>query len=74
MAGNVSEWVQDDFKLYPGSHAKVEQQGLKVYKGGSFAASRADQVTYARFADFPTQTFNYVGFRCAKDKDGPANQ
>ncbi|HKF57609.1 MAG TPA: bifunctional serine/threonine-protein kinase/formylglycine-generating enzyme family protein [Blastocatellia bacterium] len=71
MAGNVSEWVQDDFKLYPGSHAKPQPEGLKVYKGGSFAASRSDQVTYARWLDFPTQTFKDVGFRCAKD--GPSN-
>ena len=72
LAGNVSEWVQDDLKLYPGSHAGPQPEGLKVYKGGSFAASRGDQVTYARFAAFPTTTYPDVGFRCAKD--GPGNQ
>jgi serine/threonine-protein kinase len=67
MAGNVSEWVDDEFKLYPGSSAKSQEVGLKVYKGGSYAASKGDQVTFARWSDHPTVKYPDVGFRCAKD-------
>jgi serine/threonine-protein kinase len=70
MAGNVSEWVQDDFKPYPGSHAGKQPEGLKVYKGGSYAVSKGDQVTFARWSDFPNSVYPYLGFRCAKDAPG----
>jgi serine/threonine-protein kinase len=70
LAGNVSEWVQDDFALYQGSHAKKQQEGFKVYKGGSYAYPKEQQVTFARWSDLPTEKFPYVGFRCAKDAPG----
>lgn len=72
MAGNVAEWVQDDFALYPGSKAKPQQEGLKVYRGGSYGYPKEQLVTFARWADLPNGKFPYVGLRCAKD--APGNQ
>ena len=66
MAGNVSEWVADDFKLYPGSTAKP-LAGYKVYRGGSWAFPKTQLLTVARWPEIPTEKFAYVGFRCAKD-------
>jgi len=66
MAGNVSEWVADDFKLYPGSTAKP-LAGYKVYRGGSWAFPKNQLLTVARWSEEPTARFPYIGFRCAKD-------
>jgi formylglycine-generating enzyme required for sulfatase activity len=66
MAGNVAEWVADDFKLYPGSTAKP-LAGYKVYRGGSYAFPKAQLLTVARWSEEPTAKFQYIGFRCAKD-------
>jgi serine/threonine-protein kinase len=66
MAGNVAEWVADDFKLYPGSTAKP-LAGYKVYRGGSWAFPKNQLLTVARWSEEPTAKFAYIGFRCAKD-------
>jgi formylglycine-generating enzyme required for sulfatase activity len=68
MAGNVSEWVQDDFNLYPGSTAKAAP-GYKVYRGGSWfhLSPRTQLFTFARWSEFATEKLEYVGFRCSKD-------
>lgn len=66
MAGNVAEWVADDFKLYPGSSAKP-LAGYKVYRGGSYAFPKVQLLTVARWSEEPTAKFPYIGFRCAKD-------
>jgi eukaryotic-like serine/threonine-protein kinase len=66
MAGNVAEWVEDDFKLYAGSSAKP-LYGYKVYRGGSYRFPKAQLVTYARWTEVPIEKLPYVGFRCAKD-------
>lgn len=66
MAGNVAEWVADDFNLYPGSTAKP-LAGYKVYRGGSYLFPKAQLVTTARWTEAPIEKLPYVGFRCAKD-------
>jgi formylglycine-generating enzyme required for sulfatase activity len=66
LAGNVSEWVEDDYAPYPGSKAKPDP-GFKVYRGGSYRHDKSESVTYARWTDYPDAKFNYIGFRCAKD-------
>lgn len=66
MAGNVAEWVEDDFTLYVGSSARP-LPGYKVYRGGSYRFPKAQLVTYARWTEAPIEKLPYVGFRCAKD-------
>jgi serine/threonine-protein kinase len=66
MAGNVSEWVADDFKPYPGS-TQGPDPGNKVYRGGAFAATKDLLKTTLRWWDFPNKSYPYLGFRCAKD-------
>jgi iron(II)-dependent oxidoreductase len=66
MAGNVSEWVADDFAPYPGSDAKPDP-GMKVYRGGAYAAPKELLKTTLRWWDVPTSTWPYLGFRTAKD-------
>jgi serine/threonine-protein kinase len=66
MAGNVSEWVADDFIPYAGSPQKPDP-GNKVYRGGAYVAPKERLTTIFRWWDFPTASWPYLGFRCAKD-------
>jgi len=66
MAGNVAEWTASDYKPYPGSRAKSDE-GNKIQRGGSFINLPSQQTATDRFFTFPNRTFDYVGFRCAKD-------
>ena len=66
MAGNVSEWVADDFKPYPNSQQPPDP-GNKCYRGGAFNAPKERLKTTFRWWDFPNLSYDYLGFRCAKD-------
>jgi len=70
IVGNVSEWVSDDFKPYPGNDKyNNAQYGLfnKVARGGSYNLSAADvRTAYREYA--PPETVDAaLGFRCAQD-------
>ena len=68
MAGNVWEWVQDDYAAYPGNSIANTSygQGYKVLRGGSWD----DRVSIVRSANrlrgTPTLTGDSYGFRCAR--------
>ena len=66
MAGNIAEWTSSDFTPYPGSPAR-EQSGFKIIRGGAFNAPAKEQTATDRFFDRPERSFDYIGFRCAKD-------
>ena len=67
MAGNVAEWTASDYVPYPGSPARPDN-GNKIQRGGSFINLPSQQTATERFFNFPVRKFDYVGFRCAKDK------
>ncbi len=70
MSGNVWEWCEDNYKLYPGS--KMKSDGIppdaKVIRGGSFDSDRSHVTTVARNLDLPTTQSPRIGFRCAKSR------
>jgi serine/threonine-protein kinase len=66
MAGNVAEWTATDYKPYPNSKARPDD-GNKIIRGGSFSNPAQQQTATDRYFDLPTKTFDYIGFRCAKD-------
>ena len=66
MAGNVCEWVNDDFTPYPSS-AQTPDPGNKCYRGGAYSAPKERLKTTYRWWDHPTATYPYIGFRCAQD-------
>ena len=73
MAGNVSEWVDDWFKAYPGSDYKHPAYGdiHKVLRGGGSAVGHYALSVFYRgarrnHAD-PTFSGTDLGFRCAMD-------
>lgn len=68
LAGNVAEWVDENFKPYENSKATPpKSRDLKVYRGGSYSTSKDELKTYLRWY-FPSYTRKFfIGFRCAKD-------
>jgi formylglycine-generating enzyme required for sulfatase activity len=79
LAGNVSEWVADWYKAYPGSDYESQAFGekFKVARGagwgggaGHYALQLFQRGAYRSNLQ-PDQTFDDVGFRCAAD-DTPA--
>lgn len=67
MAGNVAEWVDDEYHNYPQSKAPSQPPGLRVFRGGGFNLDKEEIKSYVRWAVAPSSQFPYVGFRCAKD-------
>ena len=67
LAGNVAEWVDDDFKPYPDSPAQPQSKRMKVFRGGAYNLTKDELMTYVRWADEPNKKYVWVGFRCAKD-------
>lgn len=74
LAGNVSEWVEDWYKPYPGSDYKSDDFGTKykVVRGaawgreGHYAIKLFQRGAY-RFNLSPDSTLADLGFRCAKN-------
>jgi formylglycine-generating enzyme required for sulfatase activity/serine/threonine protein kinase len=77
MAGNVHEWVNDQYGLYSGNPATLDRPGVaKVVRGGSFALSPPELSPSWRASLDPSVTpgsDSPVGFRCAADPRPPAN-
>ncbi len=65
MAGNVAEWVADDYKPYPNSSGPVDE-GNKIIRGGGFKVFAREQTATDRFFDHPNVMYDFIGFRCAK--------
>jgi formylglycine-generating enzyme required for sulfatase activity len=68
LAGNVSEWVKDNFKSYDNSPSNKDQ--LKVNRGGHFTdppdTAMATYRWYDKAENPSEQTLQITGFRCAK--------
>ncbi|GEM_PF-548392 len=72
LVGNVSEWVEDNYRLYDNSQAKPltdREKQYKVFRGGAFNVEKEKLKAFQRWTA-PTSTREpYIGFRCAKDAD-----
>lgn len=75
MAGNVWEWVADRYQenyystigANSSNPSGPDEGSERVIRGGSwFNSSKSLYTTLRNFSD-PSKTYNYVGFRCAKD-------
>jgi formylglycine-generating enzyme required for sulfatase activity len=71
VAGNVYEWVADDFNAYSENDKYFQQdfnKGFKVIKGGAYTDGQSDQRPASRIGyqkDFKDVD---IGFRCAKNE------
>lgn len=67
LIGNVWEWMENDFYLYPGSRLRASDKPEKVIRGGTYDDDL--QYAYSRFKIDPTvkgSSYSQTGFRCAK--------
>lgn len=71
MAGNVYEWVNDDFNAFPGNDKYSQEdfwKGFKVIKGGAYTDGQSEQRPASRVGYQKDYKDVDVGFRCAKDQ------
>ncbi len=71
MGGNVWNWCQDTYQLYPGNETPFRKdENVKVIRGGSFFFDQlgegSNTVSGRSFNSHETSLFN-TGFRCAAD-------
>lgn len=74
MAGNVAEWVSDDYRPYRGANfvSPAYAEHHKVVRGGGwggvghYAVPHFYRTAYRDF-ELPERVFNDIGFRCAKN-------
>ncbi len=80
MAGNVSEWVKDNYQAYPGNQVADSKYGAgeRVVRGGNLKPGLKDFRTTVRYSHSPVyspeelqQASWLVGFRCAVRADSP---
>jgi len=70
MAGNVYEWMADDFNAYPGNDKYFQQdfnKGFKVIKGGAYTDGQSDQRPASRIGYQKDYKDVDIGFRCVKN-------
>lgn len=66
MAGNVSEWVEDEYRPYRFSLAPPDP-GNRVYRGGAYNFAKEELVSWVRYWGKPDLKEKFIGFRCAQD-------
>jgi formylglycine-generating enzyme required for sulfatase activity len=68
MIGNVWEWCEDGFRLYPTStfQVKPSEQMHKIVRGGSFESDQDEVNAFTRYWYDPEKPDHRIGFRCAK--------
>jgi len=76
MAGNVAEWVSSLYLPYPndisGDREDPASSGTRVVRGGSWASSEDELLTYYRISLNPELVSlhgNDLGFRCARNSN-----
>ena len=69
LAGNVWEWVEDEFRTKPEDARPISRNGrpLRTLKGGSWVNGWWALASSHRTGDLPDRRLPAYGFRCAAD-------
>ena len=71
MAGNASEWVSSLYMSYPynanDGREDLNTADIRVLRGGAWYNHPGDVRSTVRLRSYPSDTFGYFGFRCARD-------
>jgi formylglycine-generating enzyme required for sulfatase activity len=71
MAGNVWEWVSSSYMPYPydsnDGREEMDSTDVRVLRGGSWGNSDFYLRSAVRYWVVPENSFNNIGFRCARD-------
>jgi serine/threonine protein kinase len=69
MAGNVAEWVENLYTLYPGNPGRLpsNEQGQRVVRGSGMAFGPESARLTSRMPRAPTGRWIGIGFRCSVD-------
>ena len=75
VIGNVMEWCEDIFDLYPGNVNEgvdrgYSEAGLRVFRGGGYHRARTAGTLSDRSRDLATYSFRAIGVRAARSLDG----
>lgn len=73
MAGNVAEWVADQFSPYPKAKTMLPEYSreMRVLRGGSWTFNAYYARTTHRYPRAPTERHGSYGFRTVRDADPP---
>jgi formylglycine-generating enzyme required for sulfatase activity len=86
MAGNVDEWVENDFVPYPGSSAPTSMfiakqdkelgtvEHYKAIRGGSWKSDPFSTTTYHRNYAMRGDASDFIGFRCVYPAQASAKE
>ena len=72
MAGNVFEWCWDGYGTYQSGQSDPQGPNnstlgsLHMLRGGAWNYSTSFARCYERYGTIPTESYNYVGFRCVR--------
>lgn len=69
MSGNVFEWIGEYYQFYsePENLHDLDDDGIRIIRGGSFGEERMATRTYWRVGTLRDVTANDIGFRCVED-------
>lgn len=74
LAGNVEEWVDSRYSIYPGGRLIVDDlyerfgMNYSILRGGSFACGGDLSRTARRHGPFPDPLFRFTGFRLVRHR------
>ncbi|MBN1293574.1 MAG: SUMF1/EgtB/PvdO family nonheme iron enzyme [Candidatus Latescibacteria bacterium] len=69
LAGNVKEWVEDNWGPYPWGNTPENPDWKHITRGGAWTTSPINMIASHRDGHKTKRQTPFIGFRCARDAD-----